>query len=90
MRPVRALLAHHDVESNLMQYIVYWGVTAVVAAILAAIIAPMKNRDYNSWAAWCFLFPPLLIALILTPKSSVPPRRPPTLDQLDQRDDRFS
>ncbi len=60
-----------------MAYIVIWGVTAIAAALMAGILANMKNRDYSSWAAWCFLLPPLLIALILTPKHSGPrtPRR---------------
>jgi urea transporter len=72
-----------------MQLVAIWGVCAVMAAILAMFIAPMKNRDYSSWAAWCFLFPPLLIALILSPKYAGPRRRQPTLDQLDHRDDRL-
>jgi hypothetical protein len=58
-----------------MEYIVIWSVVAVGAAIAAAILASMKNRDYSSWAAWSFLFPPLVIALLLTPKSSTPPVR---------------
>ena len=55
-----------------MAYIVIWGVTAFLAALLAGILANMKNRDYSSWAAWCFLLPPLVIALILTPKNNGP------------------
>ena len=73
-----------------MLYVVIWGAIAIGSAVLAAVIAPMKNRDWNSWAAWCFLFPPLVIALILTPKSKGPIRRPPTLDQLDRQDDRLA
>ncbi len=72
-----------------MQLIVYWGLTAFAAGIIAAFIAPRKNRDWNVWAAWCFLIPPLLIALLLTPKSATPPRQRPTLDQLDRHDDRM-
>lgn len=66
--------------------IVLWGVTAIASAIVAAFIASWKNRDYSSWAAWCFLLPPLLIALLLTPKNTGPAPRRPTLDQLDGRD----
>ena len=73
-----------------MQFIVYWGITAFAAAIAAAIIAPKKNRDWNVWAAWCFILPPLLIALLLTPKSATPPRPRPTLDQLERHDDRMT
>ncbi len=66
--------------------IVVWGITAFASSILAAFIATWKNRDYSSWAAWCFLVPPLLIALLLSPKNPGPPPRRPTLDQLDGRD----
>jgi hypothetical protein len=72
-----------------MYGIVIWGICAIVSAILAAFIAPMKNRDYSWWAAWCFLLPPLVIVLILSPKYAGPPRRQPTLDQLDRNDDRL-
>lgn len=71
-----------------MKFIVIWGATAIISAVLAAFIAPWKNRDYNTWAAWCFIFPPLLIALIISPKSKVPPRRPPSLDEIDRLEHR--
>lgn len=71
-----------------MEIVAVWGIVAITAAVLAGFIAPMKNRDFSAWAAWCFLLPPLLIALILTPKNTGPRRRPPTLDQLDHREDR--
>lgn len=58
-----------------MTFVVIWGLTAFTAALAAGILAVMKNRDYSSWAAWCFLMPPLVIALLLTPKSATPPRR---------------
>jgi hypothetical protein len=69
--------------------IVVWGSIAFTCAILAAFIATGKNRDYSSWAAWCFLLPPLVIALLLTPKNLGPKPRQPTLDQHDAREDRF-
>ena len=68
--------------------IVLWGVLAITCSIVAAFLASWKNRDYSSWAAWCFLIPPLIIALLLTPKNTGPTPRRPTLDQLDGRDDR--
>ena len=65
--------------------IVVWGVIAISAAIVAGFLATWKNRDYSSWAAWCFLLPPLVFALLLTPKyAGVKPRRP-TLDEIDGR-----
>lgn len=60
-----------------MTYIVYWFAISFTAAIAAYFLARVKNRDYSSWAAWCFVLPPLLIALILTPtnRGPAPPRR---------------
>jgi hypothetical protein len=55
-----------------MTYIVIWGLTAITAAIIGGIAASMKNRDYSSWAAWCFLIPPLVIAILLTPANRGP------------------
>ena len=55
-----------------MTYIAIWGITAIMAAILGGVLAVMKNRDYSSWAAWCFVFPPLVLAILLTPKNSGP------------------
>lgn len=71
---------------DMVNGIVAWGVVAIASAIMGAIMANWKNRDYSAWAAWCFLMPPLLIALLLTPKNKGPTPRQPTLDQLDRRD----
>lgn len=64
-----------------VKWIAIWGVTAIAAAVAAAILAGVKNRNYSSWAAWCFVLPPLLVVLILLPayKGILPPRR--TLDE---------
>ncbi len=55
-----------------MTYVVVWGLIAITAAIIGGMIAATKNRDYSSWAAWCFVFPPLVIAIILTPRNRGP------------------
>jgi len=55
-----------------MTYVVVWGLIAITAAIAGGTIAAMKNRDYSSWAAWCFVFPPLVLAIILTPRNRGP------------------
>ena len=68
--------------------IVVWGLVALASALLAGILAGQKNRDYSAWSAWCFLFPPLILALLLTPKNLGARPQRPTLDQLD-RDDRM-
>jgi hypothetical protein len=56
-----------------MTYIVIWGLISIASAIIGGVVAGMKNRDYSSWAAWCFIFPPFVIAILLTPKNSGPP-----------------
>ena len=67
-----------------MYGIVIWGVIAILGAIAGGALAGYKNRDYSAWAAWCFIFPPLIIALLLTPKHVGPRPRQPTLDQQDR------
>ena len=69
----------------MMQWIVIWGTGAVAAAALAAVFAGMKNRAYSYWVAWCFVFPPLVIWLMLMPKSQGPRPRQPSLDEIDRR-----
>lgn len=72
-----------------MQWIVTWGAIATASAALAAALAGFKNRDYSSWIAWCFLFPPLVIWLMLMPKNQGPRPRQPRLDDVDRRDGSF-
>lgn len=67
-----------------MQWIVIWGACAIGAAALAGVVASHKNRDYSSWMAWCFLFPPLVIWLIAMPANKGPRPRQPRLDDLDR------
>lgn len=66
-----------------MEVILIWGGVATCCAVLAFIFASQKNRDASSWAAWCFLVPPLVIWVMLMRRNSGPrpPRRP--LDDLD-------
>lgn len=53
-------------------WIAIYGSAAIVAALVAAIVAGMKRRDYSFWAASTLLFPPLLIVLVLLPKNAGP------------------
>ena len=69
-----------------MQWIVIWGVVATAAAALAAAFAGMKNRDSSYWIAWCFIFPPLVIWLMLMPKHQGQRPRQPRLDDVDRFD----
>lgn len=65
------------------KWVVVWGLTSMLAAILAGLLAGQKNRDYSYWMAWCFLLPPLVVWLVLMPKNRGPRPRQPRLDQLD-------
>lgn len=71
-----------------MNWIVAWGLAAIVSAVLAAFLAAWKNRDYSFWMAWCFILPPLLIWLLLMPKHVGPRRRRPSLDEIDHFENR--
>lgn len=66
-----------------MEWIAVWGLSAICAALLAAVFAGQKNRGYSYWIAWCFLVPPLVIWLMLMPKNEGPRPRQPRLDHAD-------
>jgi len=68
-----------------MTWIAAWGLTAIAAAVLGGILAGIKNRDYSQWSAWCFLFPPLVVWLLLLPRQAGPRPRRPTLDEEDRQ-----
>jgi hypothetical protein len=63
---------------NAVNVIAIWGLVAIAASIAAGIMAAAKNRDHSWWAAWCFVFPPMLIVLTLLGRNTGPrpPRRP--------------
>ena len=67
---------------DMMGWIAIWGFIAIVAAVLAGIVAGIKNRDYSFWIAWCLILPPLLVFLAMLPRrSGERPRRPSLDDQ---------
>jgi hypothetical protein len=68
---------------TMVAWIVTWGVAAVGSGILAGILAGVKRRDHSFWAAWSFLFPPMLLILLLLPKNQGPKPRRPSLDEED-------
>ena len=65
--------------------IAIWGLVAIVSAVLAGIVAGAKRRDHSFWAAWSFLFPPILLILLLMPSNKGPRPRRPSLDDLEER-----
>ena len=69
---------------DFVKWSVIWGALALAAAVLGAIAAATKRRDYSAWAAWCFLLPPLVFVVLVLPKNrGARPRRRP-LDEEDQ------
>jgi hypothetical protein len=67
-----------------VKIITIWGLTAIAATLIAGIVAALKNRDVSYWMGWCFVLPPMLIALIMIPKLVEPrPRRPTDDDDHD-------
>ncbi len=60
-----------------VKWIVIWGLTAIAASLLAGAVAGVKNRDVSYWMGWCFVFPPMVIALFMIPALKAPrgPRR---------------
>jgi hypothetical protein len=57
------------------EVIAIWGLTAITAAVIAGVLSGTKNRDYSFWIATTFLFPPLLLVLVLLPRLKERPKR---------------
>ena len=67
---------------DMVHWVVVWGITAIAATAIAGLLAGVKRRDYSFWMGWSFVFPPLILVLLLMPKRQVRERRP-TLDEED-------
>ncbi len=70
---------------DLMGGIVVWGGVAVASGIVGGLLAGVKNRDYSSWIAWCFVLPPLVFVLLLLPRYQGLRPRQPRLDESEER-----
>jgi hypothetical protein len=66
--------------------IAIWGIVAIASAVLAGILAGIKRRDHSFWAAWSFLFPPMLLLLLLMPSNKGARPRRPGIDELEDRE----
>ena len=67
----------------MVKFIVIWGVVAIASAISAAILAAYKRRDHSGWAAWAFIFPPIVLVYLFVPMNRGEKRRRRTLDEED-------
>ena len=65
--------------------IVIWGVVAIASAVIGGIVAGAKRRNHSFWAAWSFLFPPMLLVLVLMPTNRDPRPRKPGIDELEEK-----
>ena len=66
-----------------VKIIAIWGVCAMLASLIGGVLAYRKRRDHSAWAAWCFIFPPLLLLLILLRRNAGDRPRQPSLDDQD-------
>jgi hypothetical protein len=67
-----------------VRIIAIWGIVAIASAVAAALIASAKRRDHSAWAGWTFLFPPLLLLLIVIPRNRGQRPTRPSLDEEDR------
>ena len=67
----------------MVKWVVIWGAVAIGSAIAAGFLAASKRRDHSSWAAWAFVFPPILLVYLMVPKNQGEKKRRPTLDEED-------
>jgi hypothetical protein len=65
--------------------IAIWGILAIVCAVIGGVVAGAKGRDHSFWAAWSFLFPPILLVLMLMRTHKGPRPHKPGLDELEER-----
>lgn len=52
------------------EYVAIIGVVCLVSAVFGALIAKIKRRSADTWAFASFIFPPLILILILMPKNT--------------------
>ena len=65
-------------------FIAIWGIVSILSAVAGGVLAATKRRDHSFWAAWCFVFPPLLLAAVLMPKNLGPRPRRQSMDEDDR------
>jgi len=51
-----------------MYVLVYYIPAMFFCGLLAAVVAPGKNRDQVWWSVFCFMLPPLILLLFMLPK----------------------
>lgn len=69
----------------MVRVIAIWGSVAIASSLIALIFAGVKRRDHSFWAAWSFMFPPILLVLLLMPSNPGERPRRPSLDDEERR-----
>jgi len=73
-----------DMEITSVGVIAIWGCIALASAVIAALLATYKERNYSAWAFWSLLFPPALWLLLFLPTWPVGAPRPSARDDHDE------
>lgn len=68
--------------NQLPMYITFYGLAAIVGAVVAYMVASAKHRDASHWATIAFLFPP---AALLTLLLSTLPREHRTAQVVERK-----
>jgi len=76
-------------RTKMVKVIAYWGIISILCAIVAGIVAGLKRRDHSFWAAWSFLFPPMLILLLMMRANRGPRPRRAGLEELEVDEQRL-
>ena len=69
----------------MVKVIAIWGTVALASTLLALIVAGIKRRDHSFWAAWTFMFPPMLLVLLLMPVNKGERPRRLSIDEEERR-----
>lgn len=69
----------------MVKVIAIWGTVAIASMLLALIVAGIKRRDHSFWAAWSFMFPPMLLVLLAMPANKGERPRRLSLDEEERR-----
>jgi uncharacterized membrane protein HdeD (DUF308 family) len=73
-------------EKSMVKFVAFYGIAMIVSGILAAILAGVKKRDHSFWAAWSFLFPPMLLILLVIPTNRGPRQRRLSLEEAEHHE----